>query len=120
MAETRSYPRATPPHPPTLAASLAAVLSSFYAYYEAGVVQIAAESFAGTTDAAIQAIVTAAPSASPQLDAKAQADALTLVEKAAYLTLLDLINVEPGRHSAAAITSAQFVTAVKNKVDTAP
>jgi hypothetical protein len=113
----RSYPRATEPHFASLAAALQPVLHQWRQHYDKGFVYIDHVDFAGTTDPAIQAIVDAAPQASVLLDVKAQADALSLLEKAIALTLLDGINVERVREGAAAITPAQFIAQVKAKVD---
>jgi len=115
----RTYPRATEPHFLSLAAALQPVLPlvSGLRYFQ-GVVTIDAD-FSGTTDQAIQALVDAAPVTSPLLDAKARVDSLSLLERAGYLTLLDAINVERARHSAAAITKLAFIQAVKDRVDTA-
>jgi hypothetical protein len=119
MAETRTYTRATEPHLPTLATSLAPVLTlTGLIRYERGVLFVSAE-FGETTDQAVQFIVDAAPQASALLDAKAQVDAISLVERAAFLTLLDAINVERARHGAQAITKPQFIQAVKDRVETA-
>jgi hypothetical protein len=113
----RSYPRATEPHFRSLAVALEPVLHNWRQYYDKGFVYLEHPDFTGTTDQAIQAIVDAAPVTSPVLDAKDEVDRLTLLLKAAFLTVLDAINVERARHGAVAITPAQFLASVKSKVD---
>lgn len=114
--ETREFVRATEPHRESLGAALFPVLGPNFVRYDKGVVYVTAD-FADTTNQAVQTVVTAAPQASLLLDAKAYCDRLTLIERAISLTMLDLVNVERARHSAAAVTRQQFVTAVKAKVD---
>lgn len=118
MADIRIYPRATEPHGPTLASALIGILTLRGIWYDKGSVSIVAD-YGSVTDTAVQALVDAAPVASPLLDAKLAADRISLVERAAYLTLLDLINVERARHAAPAVTKAAFIQAVRDRVDTA-
>lgn len=117
-----AFARATEPHLPTLAAALAPILSaanagSFHLRYAGGVVLIEQASFTGVNQTSVSNAVAAAPVRTVQLDAKQRVDELSLVERAAYQTLLDLVNVERARHSAAAISVATFVANVKTKVD---
>lgn len=117
--EIRTYPRATAPHLPSLADATAAFLPRWYGRFDKGVLEIASNDFAGTTDAAIQAAVTAAPDDSAVLQAKSAVGTIGLLERAAYLTLLDWLNVERARHQAPPFTKADFILAVRNRVDTA-
>jgi hypothetical protein len=119
MTETRIYQRATEPRLRSLSVDLQPLVGSapYRLYYDKAVFITA--DFGFTTDTAVQSVVDAAPNASPLLDAKEQVDAISLVERAAYLTLLDAINVERARHGAQAITKPQFIQAVKDRVETA-
>jgi hypothetical protein len=119
MVETRSFLRATEPHFPSLATALSSLLTlQGLLWFDKGSVFVTAD-FASTTNPAVQAIVDAAPVTSEALTAKAMVDQINLVERAAYLTLLDAINVERARHGAQAITKPQFIQAVKDRVETA-
>jgi hypothetical protein len=113
----RSYPRATEPHFRSLAVALEPVLHQWRQYYDKGFVYLEHPDFAGTTDQAIQAIVDAAPVASPRLDAKDEIDRLSLFIKAGFLTMLDGLNLERQTSGRPTISPAQFLAAVKNKVD---
>lgn len=118
----RSVARATQPHLPTLAGTLAPLLAAanagaFCLRYQGGQVVIEQASFAGVNLTSVDAAVAAAPTHTDKLDAKTEADSIPLLERAAYLTLLDLINVERARHTAAAISPATYVASVKTKVD---
>lgn len=117
--ETRTFPRATEPHRQSLAAVLTPLIGGHAQRYDKGTLAIDAE-FGAVTDAQVQALVDAAPEASVALDTKARIDGLSQVEKAIALTMLDLVNQERARHSAAAVTPAQFIAAVKARVDTLP
>lgn len=123
MALTSFYvTRATQPHLPTLADTLAPLLAvanagGFHLRYQAGQVVIEQASFAGVNLTSVDAAVTAAPEHSDALDAQTEADAIPLLMRAALLTMLDLVNVERARHSAATVTQSAYVTAVKAKVD---
>lgn len=117
--QTKGFPRQTPPHLRSLNTALSALFAEFFAYYEQGVLRVSAD-FAGVTDAAVQAVVTAAPDNSPVIDAKVAADAIPALDKSGFLTLLDLINLERQTSGRAVITPAQFVTAMKNKLDALP
>jgi hypothetical protein len=112
----RLFLRATEPHSLSLAAVLFPLIGGHLQRYEKGTLSIEAD-FGSVTDQQIQAAVDAAPTASAALDARFAADRLTLLERAAYLTLLDLINVERGRHGAGAVSAPQYVQAVKDKVE---
>jgi hypothetical protein len=114
--DIRTFTRATEPHRASLGDALFVVVGPHYGRYDKGTFYLEAD-FGGTTDAAVQAIVDAAPAASSALDAKLEADRMTLLEKAAYLTLLDAINLERQTSGRPVITPAQFVAAVKAKVD---
>lgn len=115
--EIRTYTRATEPHRETLAAALVPVVGPHFQRYDKGALFLEAN-FSGTTDAAVQALITAAPEASAALDTKARVDTLTPIEKAIALVHLDLFNVERARHGAPAVTELQYRSLVKQKVDT--
>jgi hypothetical protein len=114
--EIRPYLRPTEPHRQSLSSALEPVVGPHYFRYFHGTLFLEAD-FSGTTDQAVQAVIDAAPVDSLALDAKFSADRLTLIERAAYLTLLDAINVERVREGVAAITPQQFITQVKAKAD---
>lgn len=123
MLEARSFPRATAPYLPTLGDAIRSLFQpaeGFYLRWTGAAVIVECGNWTGVSNADVQAQVDAAPLDTPAVRAKADADALTDVAKAAYLTLLDLVNVERARHGVAAVTPAQFITAVKNKVDVLP
>jgi hypothetical protein len=120
--QNRSFTRATLPHIPTLAASLAPLLAaasagSFHLLYEKGQVFIEQASFTGVNLTSVQTEVTNAPAWTERADAKNEADRMSLLLRGAFLTMLDLVNAERARHSVAALTPAQFMASVKSKVD---
>ena len=122
----RSVTRATQPHLPTLAGSLAPLLAvancgSFGLRYETGRVVIEQGSFSGCDLTAIDAAVAAAPTTSAYLDAKNDIDNnVPLWARGWFLALLDQINVLRTQPSTtfSAITVNQAITAVKAKIDT--
>lgn len=117
--------RATAPHLPTLAASLAPLLAlanagAAHLRYQNGAVIIEQGSFVGVDVPAVQAAVAAAPVDSPRLNAKAEIDQLPVYFRATLLLLLDQVNTLRTTPLAVlpAITEAQMWTAIKAKVDT--
>lgn len=120
--QSRAFTRASQPHLPTLQASLTPLLAAanaggFHLRYENGRVVIEQASFTGVNLASVQTEITNAPAWTDRLDAKDEADRLSLTVRAAFLTMLDLVNAERARHSAAAVTPATFMASVKTKVD---
>lgn len=118
----RSVSRATQPHLPSLAATLAPLLAvanagSFHLSYQSARVLIEQGSFAGCDLTAIDAAVAAAPVQSDLLDVKAAVDALPTIQKAILLSIIDAINVERAQHGRAAITPAMALASIKAKAD---
>lgn len=115
----KTFPRATEPHRPALAATLVTLIGGHVQRYDAGTLTIEAD-FGAVTDGQVQALVDAAPQATPALDLQAQVDALSPLLEAIVWTLVDAINLERLQHGRQTITKAMFRTAVKAKVDEAP
>jgi hypothetical protein len=100
-----------------LAVALEPVLHNWGQHYDKGFVYIDHADFAGTTDQAIQAIVDAAPVTSPRLDAKDEAERLSLVIKAAFRVMLSGLNLERQTSGRPQLSWDDFVTAVKQEID---
>lgn len=123
MLALLSIPRATEPHLPTLAATLAPLLAvatcgSFHLHYDGKAVVIEQATFDRVDRAAVEAAVAAAPARTAQLDAQAELDAVPDILRVAVLGLLDLINVERAQHGRSQITPQQVWTQLKAKVAT--
>jgi hypothetical protein len=120
-----SIARATEPHLPSLAVTLAPLLNvagagSFWLCYQNGLVLIEQASFTGVNQTSVVTAVAAAPVRTAVLDDKDTIDAMPLWLKAAFLVALDQINILRTQPTTVftAVTAAQFMTAVKNKRDT--
>lgn len=121
----RVVSRATQPHMLTLAGTLAPLLAaanagSFHLRWQDGSVIIEQNSFTGVNTAQVDAAVAAAPAHTASLDAKANVDAWPVELKAAFLVVMDEVNrvrTQPTT-AFAAYTAAQFMNAIKNRVDT--
>ena len=122
MLALLSIPRATEPHLPTLAATLAPLLAvatcgSFHLHYDGKAVVIEQATFDRVNRAAVDAAVAAAPDRTARLDVKAELDAISPFLKVVILGLLDLINTERAQHGRSQITPEQAWTQLKTKVD---
>ena len=110
-----------PPHIPSLADAIRSKLTgSFHIFVRPGFVDIEAGTWEGVTLSAVQADVTAAPDATPKVDAKYLVDTgLPTVQQALVLVLLDEINLLRANTiwPMTARTIAQLRTALKNKID---
>ena len=120
--ETKVFTRVgSAPHLPLLATALQPILTvanagSFHITTTPGFVSIEQGGWSSVDLAAVQVEIDAAPDDTPQLRAQGQLTEVPRWEKAAFMALLDIINVERARHSAVAITPAQFITAAKARV----
>lgn len=121
--QTFNVPRASAPHLPSLAATLTPLLAlagagSFHLGYQNGAVIIEQGSFAGVDQGAVQAAVAAALEDTPQLQSKAEIDALPIYLRAVILLLIDQLNTLRTTPLAVlpALTEAQAWTAIKNKI----
>lgn len=124
IREARSYPRATDIDLQSLAEALRSHLAGLgiaspYLSWTGSAVVLSASSLSGVNDATVQAAVDAAPGPSNRLDAKRWVDEMPAPEKAAFLTILDGVNLVRSKLSPplAAITPAQFLKAIKAKAD---
>lgn len=120
----RAVARATPPHLPTLAVSLAPLLAvansgAFHLRYQGGQVLIEQASFSGVNTTAVDAAVVGAPEPSVSLDAKSDIDNWPKP----LLALVRLIVIELNRlrqnptTTFAAFTQAQVIAAIKTEID---
>lgn len=115
---SRTFARATPAHVGSLADAIRGLIpGSFHIIEVSGAVVIETASWDGVDTEAVQLQVTAAPDDTDTVRAKYEADAIPVLLKAALLSLLDGLNMERARHGVAAITPAQFVAAIRAKVD---
>lgn len=120
----RSVARATPPHLPTLAATLAPLLAvansgAFHLSYQAGALLIEQASFSGVNTTAVDAAVGAAPAHTDALAAKAEIDnwPKPLLALTRLITIeLNRLRTQPST-TFAAFTQAQVITAIKAEVD---
>jgi hypothetical protein len=118
-----TFTRSTAPHLESLAATLTPLLAvanagSFHLSFTGSHVVIAQGGWDGVNLTSVQTAVTNAPNDSETLTAKFEADRIPPMFKAAFIVVLDGVNIERARHGAAAITPAQFVTQIKQKLDT--
>lgn len=118
MIVTRAFPRTGgAPHVPTLCDALRGLIpGAFHLRAGAGTVVIDTTTWDGVDITAVQAQVAAAPADTETVRAKYDASSLPPLLRALAWALLDLVNVERARHGATAVTPAQFVALVKDKV----
>jgi len=120
----RSVNRATAPHLPTLAATLAPLLTvanagSFHLRWTGSAVQIEQASFTGVNTTSVDNAVAAAPVYTDALAAKSEIDNWPKP----VLALVRLITIELNRlrqnptTTFAAFTQAQVIAAIKTEVD---
>ena len=124
MRAARTYPRASAIDTPSLADAIRAHMTaagqpSFYLSWDGSAVVLEAFALDGVNDATVQAAVDAAPAPSNKLSVKRWVDEMPAPEKAAFLTILDGVNLIRSKLSPplAAITPAQFLNAIKAKAD---
>lgn len=116
-------PRATPADPATLLVNVRAALND----PTVGISALDANHYDADKDSpwlsadivACQSAIDACPAQTPQSLVKAYLDAQPLVERARDLTILDQVNLIRSKLPTplVAITVAQWINAVKNKVD---
>lgn len=124
MMQSRTYPRAAEPDILALSDAIRAHMTtattgSFYLRWTGSAVVLEAPDLSRVNNATVQAAVTAAPAPTNRADVKRWVDSMPNPEKAAFLTILDGINLVRSKLSPAlaAITPAQFLTAIKAKAD---
>lgn len=124
MRQTKSYPRATEPDIQSLSDAIRAHMAtattgSFYLHWNGADVIVEAPDLSRVNNATIQAAVTAAPEPSNRADVKRWVDSIPLGEKATFLVILDAVNLVRSKlvPPLAAVTPAQFLTAIKAKAD---
>lgn len=124
IREARSYPRATDIDLQSLAEALRSHLSGLgitspYLSWTGSAVILSAASLSGVNDQTVQAAVDAAPAPSNKLTVKRWVDEMPLHEKAMLLTILDGVNTIRAKlvPPLAAITTTQFLNAIKAKAD---
>lgn len=122
--ESRSFPRATAPHAPTLGTALAPLIAgSVHIRHQSGQVFIEASSWTGVNLASVQAAVDAAQADTPPARAKAALDATQgraacLIEAMAR-ALVPVLNQARQTPSTtfAAITAAAVRASLKTEID---